>query len=500
MNARILLILAALLFSWYPAQSGDSPKREMRAVWIATVANIDWPSRRDLSSEDQKRELIELLDLVKTYHMNTVILQIRPTADAFYPSELEPWSYWLTGEQGKAPSPNYDPLAFAVTECRKRGLDIHLWLNPYRAEMDTSKNTLDASHPAKINPEWFVTYGKTRYFNPGLQETRDHVASVVADLVRRYDIDAIHMDDYFYPYPAGGQEFPDSVAFSQYPRGFPTEALDLWRKDNVDLIIKQLKDTLQSVKPHVQLGISPFGVWRNIDRDPAGSNTQAGVTNYDDLHADVLKWQREGWIDYITPQLYWHIGMEAADYKTLVEWWSNNTYGCHLYIGQAFYRINKDSPNRSWRSSKEISRQLNLNRQIPNVEGSMYFSAKSLRQNPLRLQPRLLRTHYKYEAIPPVNNRVQQISAEPPLEAKMAFDADSIHFTWKAGANNKAFVIYKFRKGRPANVDEAENIVRVTGETQALIENSFRTRPGRYFYMISALSPTNQESVQVFFK
>ncbi|MDG5800252.1 family 10 glycosylhydrolase [Marinilabiliaceae bacterium ANBcel2] len=495
-NLLLPFIAIVLLLTSYTVEA-NPPKREMRAVWIASVANIDWPTSRELSEKEQKEELIELLDLAKEYNMNSVILQIRPTADAFFPSDLEPWSHWLTGEQCKGV--NYDPLQFAIDECRKRALDIHVWLNPYRAEMDTSQNVLCESHPAVTNPKMFVTYGSTKYFNPGLPETRDHVANVVADLTRRYDIDAIHFDDYFYPYPIAGEEFPDSTAFKKYPRGFSSKEKDDWRRDNVNLIIKQLQDTIKSIKPHVEFGISPFGVWRNIEDDPSGSLTTAGVTNYDDLYADILKWQKKGWIDYVTPQLYWHIGMEAADYEILIDWWSRNTYGCHLYIGQGLYRINRDSDVRSWRSSREIRRQMNLNREYPNVDGSMYFSARSLRENPRRLKQRLVNNHYEYLALPPVNNRVEQIQTEPPANATMKWDDDEIHFHWDAAENNKAFIIYKFRKGRASNYENPENIIKITGETHATIENRFRTRPGRYFYMISAISPTNQESVPVHF-
>lgn len=476
-----------------------NPKREMRAVWIASVANIDWPSRSGLTTLEQQRELVELLDLVKAYNMNTVILQIRPAADAFYPSDLEPWSQWLTGVQGQAPSPFYDPLDFAIRECRKRGIDIHLWLNPYRAELDTARNALSDNHPMKLNPEWFVNYGRMSYFNPGLSETRNHVANVVADLVRRYDIDAIHFDDYFYPYPLQGIEFPDSTAFTKYPRGFLPEEKDDWRRDNVDLIIRQLQDTIKSIKPHVEFGISPFGVWRNDNMDAKGSASRAGVTNYDDLYADILKWQKEGWIDYVTPQLYWHIGMVAADYSILAQWWSENTYGCPTYIGHGLYRIDAESPVEQWHTSEEIARQLDIIRATPNLGGSMFFSAKHLRTNPEGLKETLLARHYKHPALPPVNNRVAQITNEPPGNSVMTVTDNKLQFQWERGENQKAFVIYKFRLGRPESIEFAENVWRVTGETSFEVEINDQNRNDWYYYMITALSPTNQESVPVFF-
>ncbi len=491
--------LVLILFLISSCVTMPPPKREMRAIWIASVVNIDWPSESGLPVEAQQKELIELLDLAKAYHLNTVILQIRPVTDAFYPSPYEPWSQYLSGVQGEPPSPYYDPLAFAIEQSRKRGLELHLWLNPYRAEMDTARDALAENHPARTHPEMFITYGNTRYFNPGLPETREHVSMVVADLVRHYDMDAFHFDDYFYPYPLPGLEFPDSVAFAMHPGDFQPHQKEEWRRYNIDRIIEMLQDTIKSIKPHVEFGISPFGVWRNIADDPSGSDTRAGVTNYDDLYADILKWQKKGWIDYVTPQLYWYIGMEAADYAVLADWWSKNTYGCNLYIGQGLYRLRSDNPNRQWRSSREIIRQLDMNREIPNIDGSMFFSARTLRSNPFRLHERLLSGPYQYRALPPVNNRVQQITAEPPMSPQLHHENGYIHLSWEAGKNNKYYVVYRFRKGQTASTEHPENIFYITGEQSVRFESTRQTRPDRYYYMVSALSPTNQESVPVFF-
>lgn len=498
MIRKTTLIIVALLVS-LALSARNYPKREMRAVWIATVANIDWPSKPGLSVNMQKEEMMELLDLAKEYHLNTVIFQVRPATDAFFPSDMEPWSQWLTGEQGKAPDPFYDPLQFAIDECRKRGLELHLWLNPYRAVVDTAKASIAENHPINQHPEWFVTYGKARYFNPGLPETRNHVAAVVADLLRRYDVDALHFDDYFYPYRIAGQEFPDQDAFEKYPRGFSPDQKEDWRRDNVDLIIKQLHDTIKAVRPTVAFGISPFGVWRNQSDDPRGSATKAGQTNYDDLYANILRWQQEGWIDYVTPQLYWHIGKEVADYAILADWWSKNALGCRLYIGQAFYRINRKAKDRQWRSSRQIIKQIQLNRTIPNIDGSMFFSAKSLRSNPLKLKEKLLRGPFRYEALPPVNQRVQQITSGVPQNTQMEVKDNTIHLSWNPGRNNRAFVIYKFRKGKPANTENPENIFLITGEHECTIKISRETNPDKYYFVISALSPTNMESVPQFF-
>jgi uncharacterized lipoprotein YddW (UPF0748 family) len=495
----ISAILLILVVSPGYISSQVHPKYEMRALWIATVGNIDWPSSPSLSVFDQQREMIQLLDMMKKYNLNTVVFQIRPAADAFYQSSIEPWSQWLTGSQGKAPDPFYDPLDFTIKECRKRGLDIHVWLNPYRAITDTA-NVRDESHITRIHPEWFLTYGRTVYFDPGLQQTRDFVSGVVSDIVRRYDIDAIHMDDYFYPYRISKVDFPDDSSFLKYSRGFLPEQKEEWRRDNVNLIIKQLNDSIKAIKPWVEFGISPFGVWRNKDKDNNGSDTRAGQTNYDDLYADILLWQKNGWIDYIVPQIYWHIGFNVADYAILTDWWSHNTFGCKLYIGQAPYRIGRKATAREWRSSKELVEQIRLNRTFPNVSGSMFFSAKVFRNNPLHLDERIKRDLYQYPSLPPSNNMIVQIVPQRPSEACIDITDQSIHLAWEKGNNTKKFVIYKLRKGRPADLNNPENLFLVTADTAVSFMVNRKTDIKRYNYYIMSVSHTNTESDPVDFK
>jgi uncharacterized lipoprotein YddW (UPF0748 family) len=495
-----LLVFSVIMISLFAATGAqDNPKREMRAVWIATVENIDWPSSPTLSVDIQQKEMTSLLNLVKEYNLNTVVFQIRPAADAFYNSALEPWSQWLTGQQGKAPDPFYDPLEFVIRECRKRGLDIHVWLNPYRAIRDTAFHATSPDHITNTHPELLLTYGTTRYFDPGLPPTRSHMACVVSDIVRRYDIDAIHMDDYFYPYRIAGIRFPDDNSFALYHGEFNTGQRDDWRRNNVDLIIKQLHDSIKAIKPWVEFGISPFGVWRNADKDPSGSATKAGQTNYDDLFADVLKWQKEGWIDYVTPQLYWQIGMPAADYAVLADWWNRNTYGCPLYIGQAFYRIDQKSPVKAWRSSGEIIKQINLNRTLSNIKGSMFFSAKYLRTNPLRLKQKLLKKLYRYSALPPANERITAVTPDLPANATIHVLNDTIRLAWEKGSNTKNFIIYKFRKGRTTDLSNPENIFSVTADTTVKIKINPKTRLPRYYYVITSQSQTKIESEPVVF-
>jgi uncharacterized lipoprotein YddW (UPF0748 family) len=472
----------------------------MRAIWIATVENIDWPSSRNLSVEDQKREMIELLDLTLQYNMNTIVLQIRPTTDALYNSPIEPWSMWLTGEQGKAPDPFYDPLEFTINECRKRGLDVHVWLNPYRAVRDTTKHVTSPDHITNTHPEWFVTYGTTKYFDPALPQTRNYISTVVADIVRRYDIDAIHMDDYFYPYRIANVDFPDNISFASYSRGFEANRREDWRRENVDLVIKQLQDSIKSVKPWVEFGISPFGVWRNADKDPLGSKTRAGQTNYDDLYADILKWQKEGWIDYVVPQLYWHIGFTVADYTVLAQWWSDNAFGTQLYIGQAPYRISPEAKEESWRTSKEIVKQVEVNRAYHNIQGSMYFSAKFMRSNPLNIKEELLSSIYQYPALVPTNNRIKPILPDTPYNTFFQTKKRSITLTWDKGSDTKSFVIYRFNKKEGVDLEDPSRIIMVTSDTYLELPIKKREGPKKFHYLVTAQSQTNTESEAVYFK
>ena len=495
----IIILLFSLLMIPEYLLSQYHPKNEMRALWIATVNNIDWPSKPGLSSDEQKKELVQLLDIMKQYNLNTVIFQVRPAADAFYSSSLEPWAQWLTGQQGKSPEPFYDPLEFAITECHKRGLDIHAWINPYRAVTDSALVTSE-NHITRIHPEWFLTYGKTVYFDPGLSQTRDYVSRVVSDIVRRYDIDAVHMDDYFYPYRIENVSFPDDSSFLKYPNGFTQDQRDDWRRENVNLIIRQVSDSIKTIKPWVEFGISPFGVWRNIDKDPKGSETKAGQTNYDDLFADILLWQKNGWIDYVVPQIYWHIGFKVADYKVLSGWWSRNTYGCRLYTGQAPYRINPKASAREWRSSKEIIRQLDLNRTFPTISGSMFFSGKVFRNNPLHLKERLTKKLYRYPALPPSNNLIVPVFPGMPADANLSSVDGLINLFWKCTTNTKKFIIYKLQKNKPADMNNPKNIFYVTSDTTYSFPKDRHNDIRKYYYVITSQSRTNTESEPVYFR
>lgn len=371
------------------------PEQEFRAVWIATVDNIDWPSKKGIPVDSQKAEFIRILDLHKSNGMNAVIMQVRPATDAFYPSPYEPWSEWLSGVQGKPPSPYYDPLAFMITETHKRGMEFHAWCNPYRADFSIGKASIAPSHITRLHPTWFLEYGGKKYFDPGNKEAQAFVVEVIRDMTERYDVDAIHFDDYFYPYRIAEKEFPDSVSYQQYKNGL---SKDDWRRSNVDSVIVGLSRMIKQTKPWVKFGISPFGVWRNSDKDPRGSNTKAGQTNYDDLYADILLWLQKGWIDYVAPQLYWEFGHKAAPYEVLIDWWSKNTYGKHCYIGLGIYRAGSSD---AWKDSTLIPRQIELLRNTTNMQGMIFFSSKTFNKNPNGWNDSLRLHYFKEPALVP---------------------------------------------------------------------------------------------------
>ena len=388
-----LLAFVCILFSSFQKANAQTPAKEFRGVWVATVDNIDWPSRGNFDSDSQKVEFIKLLDMHQRNGMNAMIVQIRPCTDAFYPSQYEPWSAWLTGVQGQPPTPYYDPLQFMIDETHKRNMVFHAWMNPYRAEFNLRDDLTSSTHVTKLHPEWFVTYGDKKYFDPGNKEAQDYVTDVVADVVKRYDVDAIHFDDYFYPYPLDGKKFPDDQTFQLYGKGMTRED---WRRSNTDSIIAHLYAAIKKENSKCVFGISPFGVWRNVDKDPVnGSKTNGSLSNYDNLYADILLWMKNGWIDYVAPQLYWEFNHRQAPFNTLLEWWSKHTYGKQCYIGIGIY---KAGSNTAWRDKKLLPQQIEAIRNTPNIQGMAFFSSKTFESNPNGWSDTLRLNYFKERA------------------------------------------------------------------------------------------------------
>lgn len=372
------------------------PAGEVNALWVATVSNIHWPSKSGLSAERQKEEAIHILDRSQALGFNVVVLQVRPCGDAFYPSRYFPWSKYLSGTQGK--NPGYDPLAFWVDEAHKRGIALHAWINPYRLSTAGGGDNPDFkqfsdAHPVHKHRDWAVSYADGKiYFNPGIPECRKYVVAAALEIVRNYDVDGIHMDDYFYPYPQKDAHFDDAEAFRKYAGKFvreavleeksPKEQLDHWRRDNVNRMIREIHEGKNRIRRSVLFGVSPFGIWRNRSKDPSGSETR-GLQSYDAIYADSKYWVENAIIDYIVPQLYWPIGFEVADYAKLLDWWGQlaaRNPKVKLCIGLAVHRVGGEAGT-PWAGSDEIVRQIQMNRSRPEVAGQFYFGWPQINAN-----------------------------------------------------------------------------------------------------------------------
>lgn len=468
---QLLSLMLALMC--IGAAFASSPKREFRGAWLHTVYQGQYKS---MGTEGCKKYLIAQLDSLRDMGINAVLFQVRPQADAFYDSKLEPWSRFLT-DDGKAPTPYWDPLEFMVEECHKRGMELHAWLNPYRVT-SSAKQTLPAGHIYHKHPERFVRYDGKLYFNPAIPENRKFICEVVGDIVSRYDIDAIHFDDYFYPYPVAGKEFPDAKEFDKYGKGME---IGDWRRKNVDNLILEVNQTIKKLKPWVRFGISPFGIWRNKTSDPRGSDTN-GLQNYDALYADVLLWEQEGYIDYQLPQLYWDLNHKSASYKVLVDWWNNNSgKERHLFIGQDVERTMKFD---------ELAEKMSSVRTLPNISGNCWWPGYSLTRNSHGIADSLASNYQRNIAIPPsypwLSERLPQAPSHVTLEPGKTI-------SWTAalpkGESSDAvmFVVYRFDNEKDVDINQAEAIQVVTPDMSYTVSKSG-------VYVITALDRVNNES------
>lgn len=379
------------------AEPPDIP-REFRAAWVATVDNIDWPSSRTLSADQQKAEMIHILDTAVALKLNAIIFQVRPSCDALYASKLEPWSEYLTGRQGQAPSPAYDPLEFAVTEAHARGLELHCWFNPYRANHPAQKGPLAKSHIKNTHPNVVKQYGRYLWLDPGEPLVQKHTLAVIRDVVRRYDIDGVHIDDYFYPYPEKGQDFPDDPSYKRYVAHGGELNRNDWRRQNVDELVENLYDEIKAEKKWVKFGISPFGIYR----PGYPSSIKAGVDQYAELYADCKKWLNEGWCDYLSPQLYWPIAQKAQSFPVLLDWWiSENTKGRHIWPGLYTSRLSGEE-GKPW-NLKEILDEIGVRRQRSGSTGEVHFSMKVFLQNRQGVNAALASGLYLHRALVPAS-------------------------------------------------------------------------------------------------
>lgn len=404
-NRTIILTSGAVNVPSDPGAGGELPQGDLprppaagdmasglRGVWVSTVSNLDWPSKSSYGKvETQKAEYVQLLDEVQAMGMNAVFVQVRPSADAIYPSSLVPWTSYLTGTAGK--DPGYDPLQFLIEETHRRGMEFHAWFNPFRASTGGDASKLPANHVANVHPEWIVKFDGKLYINPGIPEAREHVIQAIMEVVNEYEIDGVHLDDYFYPTgETASKKFADDATFKTYNVKKIATKGD-WRRDNINQFVQKLGQSVGQAKSNVSYGISPYGVWRNKSNDLTGSDTKASVTAYDSTYADVRTWIKNEWIDYVAPQIYWSLSRKEVRYDLLADWWAGEVRGTNvkLYIGHAPYKLG--TPEIGWSSAQEIIDQLEYNRQVPEISGSIFFSAKDLRKNPLGLIP-LLQSYY----------------------------------------------------------------------------------------------------------
>jgi uncharacterized lipoprotein YddW (UPF0748 family) len=389
--------------------------RELRAAWVATVGNMDWPSKAGLTTQQQQSEMLAILDKLVQLRMNAIVLQVRPAADALYQSSLEPWSNFLTGEMGRAPDPYYDPLTFATVEAHKRGLEMHVWINPYRAKDPSTRGPVSAGHISRTHPELVRKYGPFLWMDPGEPAVRARTTEVVLDLVRRYDVDGVHMDDYFYPYPETqrGREldFPDDSSYRRYRLSGGTLARDDWRRENVNQLVKGLYEGIHGVKPWVRFGVSPFGIWR-----PGYPASVRGLDQYTKLYADARKWFNEGWVDYLTPQLYWAVNRPEQSYPVLLEWWAQqNLKGRHLWPGNYTGKVGFTNAS-AWRTD-EIIDQIRRTRAQPGATGNVHFNMKVFLDDPDGLNERLTREVYTGPALVPASSWLGRGTPPQPVIA-----------------------------------------------------------------------------------
>ena len=482
----LILISTNCLFS-----QSVPPKREFRGAWIATVVNYDWPSKPGLSTSEQQTQLLSLLDELKISGINAVFFQIRTECDALYQSNYEPWSYYLTGAQGVAPSPFYDPLEFVIKESHKRGMELHAWLNPYRAEKTIGAYPFAGDHITKMHPEWILQINTYKFLNPGIPEVTQYVTKIINDVARRYDIDGIHLDDYFYPYPPDQMTDQDAATFQLYNHGITN--IGDWRRENTTALIAQISDSLKSIKPYLKYGISPFGIWK--------SGVPAGITGmdaYNVIYADAMAWLKNGSVDYLAPQLYWPFG-GGQDYAALNNWWSDSTsaYNRHLYVGQAAYKASSYGAN-------EIPSEINFNRNNPKCQGSIFFRAANFPENPKGMTDSLKYSLNRLHAIPPIMNWKEANPLPPNAPTNLQYQINPLsgkyEFMWNApsvaadGDTASRYALYRFETN-PSTLEDGNKIFGTTGET-SLSTKFAKTLsiPGNYF-VVTAFDRLENESI-----
>ena len=501
-NMKRLFCIAAsvcVLVTAHAHAQSTAPKGEMRGVWVTTHLGLDWPVRTQTPAQ-QQGALINILEHNKATGMNAAFFQVRSQSDAMYPSLLEPWSYYLTGNQSNAPAPAWDPLQFAIDESRKRGLEFHAWINPYRAVATLANAGNSAlygpAHVSRTHPEWLLTVGSVQILNPGLPQVRDHVHAVVMDIVQRYDVDGLHFDDYFYPSGTSG----DDAAYNADPRGFPATAAGRgdWRRDNVNLLVARVGESIRTLKPWVKFGISPSGIYRSSSDPAAGSPTSAGASqHYLHMFADSRKWLQSGWIDYLAPQVYWYLGQTGSDYKLLVPWWNENAFGRHMYVGLADYKMG----TAGWTSPAQIADQISLNRASGNIAGQVHFRHAFLAANPLAYRTDLKNNIYNKQAMLPAMPWKDSTVPTAAASLSSALNEDrSLTLSWTradVGSDEfdkaRRFAVYRSEQ-QPVDLENRDNFLGLTTGAETTYTDLAIPAGKYYHYTVTALNRLHHES------
>ena len=485
---RLLSLFLVLMAVTASAQQ----KREFRGAWIQCVNG----QFQGLTTEKMQQTLTYQLDELKKDGVNAIIFQVRPECDALYPSDLEPWSRFLTGQQGRAPQPYWDPLQWMIDRCHERGMELHAWINPYRAKTKGT-TSLSVNHIAIKHPERCFAYDDLTILNPGIPENRDYICQVARDIVTRYDVDGIHMDDYFYPYPVAGVAIPDAEQFRQYGNGM-TDVGD-WRRQNVNLFIRQFYETVHQAKPWVKVGISPFGIYRNKRSSATGSDTN-GLQNYDDLYADVLLWINNGWLDYCVPQIYWEIGNKAADYDTLIRWWAEYASARPLYIGEDIERTVKAADPRMPQQHQQQAKRM-LHQQLPAVKGTVLWYAKAAVDNPGNYATMLRQQYWLFPALQPEMTFISKKAPGKPRKVKPVKVGGDLVLFWTAPKSKQwdteatSYAVYRFARHEKVDLSQANHLVAITRDT--FLRLPYATGQTKYTYVVTALNRLHNESKPV---
>lgn len=482
----LLMAAAALTGSVAAENINTAPKREFRGAWLHVIGPVNYAR---MSTDQAKQFIVKQLDALEKAGCNAVIFQVRPMADALYKSDLEDWSQYLTGRRGKAPSPMWDPMEFTIEEAHKRGMEFHAWINPYRVSVTPA--TLPADHISKKEPHRFFKYDGKVFFDPAYQENRDFICDVVRDIVSRYDVDAIHIDDYFYPYPGKTPFNADAASYAKFGKG---QDRGDWRRHNVDMLIEQLHYTIRRTKPWVRFGISPFGIWRNKKNDPRGSETN-GLQNYDGLYADILLWDKKGWVDYVAPQLYWELDHKAASSRKLIKWWNDNIENAQLYIGQDVQRTMNQRDTQAGRPD-ELRTKIELSRQYPNVSGNVWWHGYWVVDNYKGARDALEKKYQNTLALPPAFG--PEVSVAVPEDVAISRRDGKVFLEWdapergrrEASADVVKYVVYQFLPGEKHDIDNSEAIISITPYTSVSLSEDSRGST----FAVTGVDRMNRES------